>query len=48
MGFGGGGDSGSLGVSAHLHTNNIGDGGSLNNTSLINDTSLFSVMVALG
>jgi|TARA_R110000764_G_scaffold198123_1_gene283370 hypothetical protein len=47
MGFGGGGDSGSLGVSAHLHTNEIGAGGSLNTTSLINDTSLFSLTVAL-
>ena len=37
MGFGGGGDSGSLGVSAHTHTNAVGDGGSLNETSLIND-----------
>jgi len=48
LGFGGGGDSGSLGVSAHLHTNAIGDGGSLNSTSLINDAPLFSLMVALG
>tara|TARA_R110000796_G_scaffold45480_1_gene109977 strand:- start:596 stop:742 length:147 start_codon:yes stop_codon:yes gene_type:complete len=48
LGFGGGGDSGSLGVSAHLHTNLIGDGGSLNSTSLINDTQLFPLMVALG
>ena len=47
MGFGGGGDSGSLGVTAHLHTNAIGDGGSLNNTSLINDMPIFSLMVAL-
>tara|TARA_B110000285_G_scaffold135905_1_gene152301 strand:+ start:273 stop:413 length:141 start_codon:yes stop_codon:yes gene_type:complete len=46
LGFGGGGDS--LGVSAHLHTNAIGDGGSLNSTSLINDTPIFSQMVALG
>jgi hypothetical protein len=42
MGFGGGGDSGSLGVSAHLHTNSVGDGGSLDNTSLINDTSIYT------
>ena len=46
MGFGGGG--GSTGVTAHLHTNSLGDGGSLDNSSLINDTSLFSTMVALG
>ena len=29
MGFGGGGES-STGVSAHLHTNSIGDGGNTN------------------
>ena len=48
MGFGGGGDSGSLGVTAHLHTNAIGDGGSLNTTSLINNSPVFSLMAALG
>jgi len=48
MGFGGGGDSGSLGVSAHLHTNAVGDGGSLNSTSLINNMPLFSTVIALG
>ena len=47
MGFGGGGD-GAAGVTAHKHTNALGDGSSLNTTSLINDTSLFSFMVALG
>ena len=36
MGFSGGG-GGSLGVSAHLHTNSVGDGGSLNSTSLLED-----------
>ena len=41
MGFGGGGD-GSTGVTAHLHTNSVGDGGSLNSTSLINDTSIYT------
>lgn len=40
MGFGGGGDSGSLGVSAHVHTNAIGEGGSLNHTSLLSDVPL--------
>jgi len=44
MGFGGGGES-STGVSAHLHTNSIGDGGSLDNTSLINDTSIYTRIV---
>lgn len=44
MGFGGGG--GSTGVTAHLHTNNLGDGGSLNSTSLINNGSLFALTVA--
>ena len=29
MGFGGGGDSGSLGVSAHVHSNAVGEGGEL-------------------
>ncbi len=48
MGFGGGGDSGSLGVTAHVHTNAIGEGGSLNSTSLINNVPLFPLMVALG
>jgi hypothetical protein len=43
MGFGGGGDSGSLGVSAHLHTNAIGDGGSLSSDqTLIADSPLYS------
>lgn len=46
MGFGGGG--GSTGVTAHLHTNSLGDGGSLNGTSLINDMPIFTTMVALG
>tara|TARA_R110000744_G_scaffold339338_1_gene444488 strand:+ start:67 stop:216 length:150 start_codon:yes stop_codon:yes gene_type:complete len=46
MGFGGGGDSGSLGVSAHLHTNAIGDGGSLSSSqTLISDSSLYARIV---
>ena len=46
MSFGGGG--GSTGVTAHKHTNAAGEGGSLDTTSLINNTPLFSMMVALG
>ena len=46
MGFGGGGGSVS-GVSAHIHDNNPGEGGSLDSTSLINDAPLFTLMVAL-
>jgi|TARA_R110000751_G_C13654245_1_gene468395 hypothetical protein len=45
MGFGGGG--GSTGVTAHKHTNVLGDGSSLNSTSLINDAPIFPLMVAL-
>jgi len=45
LGFNGGG--GSSGVSAHVHSNATGEGGSLNNTSLINNASLFSMMVAM-
>jgi len=47
MGFGGGSD-GSIGITDHLHTNSVGEGGSLNSTSLINDSPIFSLMVALG
>lgn len=45
MGFGGGGSSGTI---AHKHSNAAGDGGSLDNTTLINNAPLFSLMVALG
>ena len=45
MSFGGGG--GSTGVTAHKHTNASGEGGSLDNTSLINDSPLFSLVVGL-
>ena len=45
MSFGGGG--GSMGVTAHKHTNAAGDGGSLDNTTLINNTPVFPLMVAL-
>ncbi len=30
-----------VGTTAHLHTNGAGDGGSLDNTSLINSSPLF-------
>ena len=46
MSFGGGNTS--SGVSAHLHTNATGDGGSLDSTSLINQAPIFALMVALG
>jgi hypothetical protein len=46
MSFGGGG-SGAAAITAHKHTNASGEGGSLDTTSLINDTSLFSLVVAL-
>ena len=46
MSFGGGG--GTTGVTAHKHTNAAGEGGSLDSTSLINDQSLYTLMVALG
>jgi len=45
MSFGGGGDS--TGVTAHKHTNAAGEGGSLDNTSLMNNSSLYTLMVAL-
>lgn len=45
MGFGGGG-GGSLGVSAHLHTNAVGDGGSLSTAeTLIADSNLYTRIV---
>jgi hypothetical protein len=44
MGFGGGGD-GSTGVTAHLHTNAVGEGGSLNTTSLINNRNLYTSII---
>jgi len=45
MSFGGGGDS--TGVTAHKRTNAAGEGGSLDNTSLMNNSSLYTLMVAL-
>jgi len=47
MSFGGGG-SGSGAITAHLHTNAAGEGGSLNTTSLINDVPIYSTIVAMG
>jgi len=47
MSFGGGG-SGAAGITAHLHTNAAGEGGSLNSTSLINDVPIYSTIVAMG
>ena len=46
MSFGGGGGGGA-GVTAHKHTNAAGEGGSLDSTSLINDTPIFSLVVTL-
>lgn len=45
MSFGGGGGAT---ITAHTHSNAAGEGGSLDNTSLINDGSIFSMMVSLG
>lgn len=42
------GENTTLGVTAHLHTNGAGDGGSLDSTSLINGAPLFALVVALG
>ena len=43
MSFGGGG--GTVGVTAHKHTNAAGEGGSLDTSSLINDSSIFTWLV---
>jgi len=45
MSFGGSGTSGTL---AHLHNNLANEGGSLDNTSLINDRPIFSMVISLG
>jgi len=42
-----GGENTTLGVTAHLHTNAAGEGGSLDSTTLINDAPLFALMVVL-
>ena len=47
MGFGGGGDSGSLGVSAHVHSSAIGEGGNLSlGETLISNSNLYSRILA--
>ena len=46
MSFGGGGSGGSSTVAAHTHTNAVGDGGSLDTGTLMNNTPLFSLVVA--
>ena len=48
MGFNGGGQGGTTGVAAHTHTNVLGNGGSLDSGTLINNGPLFAQMVALG
>jgi len=47
MSFGGGGGGQGTNVPAHLHDGLINSGGSLNTTSLINDTSIYTMLVAL-
>ncbi|MEO1943686.1 MAG: hypothetical protein ABGY11_05250 [Candidatus Thioglobus sp.] len=47
MGFGGGG-GGSTGVTAHVHSNAAGEGGTLNTTSLINNTGLYTTILGAG
>ena len=46
MSFNGGG-GGTSGVTAHLHTNDAGQGGSLDSTSLIDDESLYSLALVM-
>lgn len=46
MSFGGGGET-SSGVTAHKHTNAAGEGGSLDSTSLINNSPLYTLMVSM-
>ena len=46
MSFGGGG-SGAAAITAHKHNNLAGEGGTLDATSLINDTPLFALTVVL-
>ena len=45
MSFSGGGET--AGVTAHKHTNAAGEGGSLDETSLLNDTSILSWVLAI-
>jgi len=46
MSFGGGGET-STGVTAHKHTNATGEGGSLDSTSLLNNSPLLTYIVGL-
>jgi len=46
MSFGGGG-SGAGAITAHVHSNAAGEGGSLDSTTLINNGNLFAFMVGL-
>ena len=41
----GGGGSGAAAITAHKHTNASGEGGSLDSTSLMNDTTLIDLFV---
>lgn len=41
------GNNGSAGVTAHKHTSAAGDGGSLDNTTLIQNMKLYSVIMAV-
>ena len=45
MGFGG--ENTVVGTTAHKHTNAAGDGGSLDETTLIEDTPLLGLVLAL-
>jgi len=46
MSFGGGGEV--AGVTAHVHSNAAGEGGSLNNNTLLNNWSLYNQVLVLG
>ena len=45
MSFGGGGG---MAITAHVHSNAAGEGGSLDSTTLINSSPLYSIMMAVG
>lgn len=45
MSFGGGGG---MAITAHVHSNAAGEGGSLDTTTLINNTSLYTSIMAIG
>tara|TARA_B100000029_G_scaffold499325_1_gene569595 strand:- start:381 stop:521 length:141 start_codon:yes stop_codon:yes gene_type:complete len=46
MGFGGGGGA-SSGVSAHKHTNETGEGGALDDTSLLNNDTIEGLILTM-